>query len=538
MSRRHCKTDKDLFCFICGHYLSKSRRYNLASNTKLQEAYEKYFRLSLTIDYGKPWAPSYACGSCNTTLLSWFNGNDRQIPFKVPRVWRSPRNHIDDCYFCLTDISPFFYSRKHSSICYPSIESSIAPIAFTDNDRYPTILRCQSSEDNETSASDDLTVAFTDKDDMVKFSNKDFMNLTRDLCLSKRASLTLLKALSTRNLVDDVTTGAIRKRDQCLRSFFSLNGNISFCHDIAGLFTSVFGLYDSSEWVLFIDGSVKSLKGILLNINNEKFSVPVIYASNMKENYNNIKMILDCLHYQTYQWKVCCDFKIVQILCGLKFRGNMKYPCIYCLFDSYHKEKYSILDWPERESFEVGQFGVINDKLIEITNVVLPVLHIKLGLFKQFVKSLDENSTAMSFLESMFPRLSIEKVHSGIFIGPQIDKICKDNRFLDLLSSAELTTFVSLMFIFQHILVPSNVSMSLKHNALEAFCDGLCHMNANFSPKMHYLLSHTDIILTNQLGVSDQHGEKMHQTMRIFEQRYEGKSPLALITDFIWMQTR
>lgn len=42
-------------------------------------------------------------------------------------AWREPKNHVDDCYFCLTNISGFnAYSRKR--IKYPNLPSSIKPI--------------------------------------------------------------------------------------------------------------------------------------------------------------------------------------------------------------------------------------------------------------------------------------------------------------------------------------------------------------------------------------------------------------------------
>ena len=50
----------------------------------------------------------------------------------------------------------------------------------------------------------------------------------------------------------------------------------------------------------------------------------------------------------------------------------------------------------------------------------MPPLHIKLGLFKQFVKSLDKNSDAFQYLQNLFPKISEAKIKAGVFIGPQI----------------------------------------------------------------------------------------------------------------------
>jgi hypothetical protein len=50
--------------------------------------------------------------------------------------------------------------------------------------------------------------------------------------------------------------------------------------------------------------------------------------------------------------------------------------------------------------------------------VILPPLHIKLGLVKQFVKALDGN--CFNYLSNKFPALSQAEVKEGLFVGPQI----------------------------------------------------------------------------------------------------------------------
>ena len=131
-SCRHCQIDKDKFCYICGIYMAQERSYNILIITKLVEAYKKYFSLSLTADMSKSWAPKCSCGSCKAKLLAWPRGGKGQMPFSVPRGWRSPQNHVNDCYFCLIDIARYVSSKKKCKIIYPSINSSIAPVPFTN----------------------------------------------------------------------------------------------------------------------------------------------------------------------------------------------------------------------------------------------------------------------------------------------------------------------------------------------------------------------------------------------------------------------
>jgi len=47
----------------------------------------------------------------------------------------------------------------------------------------------------------------------------------------------------------------------------------------------------------------------------------------------------------------------------------------------------------------------------------------KLGLMKNFVKALDVKGPAFTYLCGKFPRLTFEKVNTGVFIGPQIRQL-------------------------------------------------------------------------------------------------------------------
>ena len=52
--------------------------------------------------------------------------------------------------------------------------------------------------------------------------------------------------------------------------------------------------------------------------------------------------------------------------------------------------------------------------LAEWYKIMLPPLHIKLGLMKNFVKAMP----AFNYLAEKFPRLSEAKIKEGIFAGP------------------------------------------------------------------------------------------------------------------------
>ena len=107
---------------------------------------------------------------------------------------------------------------------------------------------------------------------------------------------------------------------------------------------------------------------MLLHNGNKYPSLPLAHSVHLKEDYNSINTLLDALKYDEY-------------------------------------------DWDPRK-------------------VLMPPLHIKLGLMKQFVRTLDTESAAFKDLQDFFPKLSEAKVKAGVFVGPQIKKILECNEFL------------------------------------------------------------------------------------------------------------
>ena len=70
-------------------------------------------------------------------------------------------------------------------------------------------------------------------------------------------------------------------------------------------------------------------------------------------------------------------------------------------------------------------------------NILLPPLHIVLGLIKNFVKALDKTKSDFKYLYETFPRLSEAKIKEGVFAGPQIRELLRDDTFDHLLHGKE-----------------------------------------------------------------------------------------------------
>ena len=118
--------------------------------------------------------------------------------------------------------------------------------------------------------------------------------------------------------------------------------------------------------------------------------------------------------------------------------GYTKFPCFMCLWNSRAKEQHWIKkEWPVREQMVPGEKNIQAQLLVEKSKIVFPPLHIKLGVMKQFVKALSKEGECVKYTCIKFPGLTIEKLKSGIFDGPQITKLINDQEFPSSMSQQE-----------------------------------------------------------------------------------------------------
>ncbi|UYV70340.1 hypothetical protein LAZ67_7002571 [Cordylochernes scorpioides] len=100
-----------------------------------------------------------------------------------------------------------------------------------------------------------------------------------------------------------------RKRQDEFQDFFSQENDLVYCNDVVSLMEALGHDHDTEEWRLFIDSSKISMKAVLLHNGNKFPSVPIAHASNMKETYENMKLLLKKIEYERYGWKICSDLK-------------------------------------------------------------------------------------------------------------------------------------------------------------------------------------------------------------------------------------
>jgi hypothetical protein len=198
--------------------------------------------------------------------------------------------------------------------------------------------------------------------------------------------------------------------------------------------------YDPNDWRLFIDSSKKSLKAVLLHNGNKFASIPVANSIHLKETYEHLQTVIEKIKYHEHEWSLCGDLKVSGILLGQQ-GGNTKFPRFSCEWDSKARDKHlTTKEWSKRENLIPGTKNVIHASLVDPQKVLLPPLHIKLGIMKQSVKALDKSGSCFQYLGRKFAALSEAKVKEGMFDGSQIRQLMKDTAFTDNMSDIYVTS--------------------------------------------------------------------------------------------------
>ena len=168
---RGCLNKYNSFCYVCGDFTTVAQR---RTNTSLlRTANFHYFDCKIG-DRDKSWAPYICCKSCFNGLTAWFNGKKAAFNFAVSIVWGEPRNHADDCYLCLTNITGFNASSR-KKIKYPNLRSAMRLVPHSDDLPVPTPpvnKDLLSSSDEEMRSREDSAESLSLEDIVYIFRNK------------------------------------------------------------------------------------------------------------------------------------------------------------------------------------------------------------------------------------------------------------------------------------------------------------------------------------------------------------------------------
>lgn len=534
---RKCVTHPDSFCYICGEVTFKKQRRTFTP--LIRSCYEMYFSCKIG-DQDKNWAPHYCCVTCATRLTGWLKGK-RPMKFAIPVIWREPRDHTTDCFFCLTDIKGISSKTRHT-VKYRNLLSATRPVPHSMELPVPEPPQNYLNEDEDQSMTNDnlsedpsFEMSNTDKPHIL---NKNELNdLVRDLNLSKQQAELLGSRLRGWNLLQhDTTFCTYRSRHMEFLEYFAFEDDIAFCCNVQNLMQSLCPSYKPEEWRLFIDASKYSLKAVLLHKGNKLPSVPIAYAYNMKETYSSMQLILTKIMYEEQKWNICGDLKVIGLLLGQQ-RGWTKFCCFLCEWDSRNKkEHYVQQSWTKRTTYVPGEKNIAHPPLVDPTKIYLPPLHIKLGLMKNFVKGMDKNGEGFEYIRQKFPKISDAKIKEGIFVGPDIRKLMKDECFDECLNEYELAAWISFKNVCRDFL--GNKKGDNYKNSVDHLLRSYRILGCKMSLKIHFLHSHLDFFPENLGAVSDEHGERFHKDISIMENRYHGKLSSNMLADYCWTLKR
>lgn len=71
---------------------------------------------------------------------------------------------------------------------------------------------------------------------------------------------------------------------------------------------------------------------------------------------------------------------------------------------------------------------------------------------KNFVKAMDRSGLGFAYLRNTFPQISEVKIKEGIFVGPNIRKLMKDENFDAQLNDTERAAWISFKIVCRNFL--------------------------------------------------------------------------------------
>lgn len=414
-----CMKKIDWFCYTCGNYTVPKQRRNMTDFFK--KWYKHYFSLPVVEQY---WAPKICCLTCHTSLVKYSNGQITAMPFGRPMIWKRPKPHTEDnCFVCQNYVFGASRQKTHDVRPVPSVTLPVPHSADLLPPPLPPKPGNAAASSSSTSISckdihdSDIASSVTEPGPIM-YTQNHLNALVRALKMSQRNAELLAADLKQHNILGDgVQVTGYRRRQVDFLQYFEVNdaNDFVYCNNVDGLMEEIgINEYNAKEWRLFIDSSKSSLKAVLLYYDNSKPSVPVAYATKMTETHEYVELILDSIQYNEHRWRFCSDFKMIAIVSGIG-PGWVSNPCFICMWDSRcNANHYNIKTWDPREEHVIGANNIVQERLIPAEKILLPPLHIKLGLMASFVRNIKNNEAAINHLKTIFS-LSDTKIRAGSF---------------------------------------------------------------------------------------------------------------------------
>ena len=118
----------------------------------------------------------------------------------------------------------------------------------------------------------------------------------------------------------------------------------------------------------------------------------------------------------------------------------------------------------------------------------------------------------------------------GIFIGPQIQDLIKDEYFDKLLQGDEKVAWDSFKFVVKGFL--GNRRAHNYEELIKNLLQSYQKLGCNMALKIHFLYSHLDFFPENYGTVSDEHREHFHQDVSSMEKRNQAKWNCVMLANY------
>ena len=170
------------------------------------------------------------------------------------------------------------------------------------------------------------------------------------------------------------------------------------CTDIDGLMQTLNIYHNPLFWLVLIDSSELSLKAFPLHNDNALPSIPVGHSVHNKEPYENMKILMKATNYDKFKWQICGDLNRLPYY----FDYNKYSQNIAALFVNGTAE-FGLFFTQENigppENLGPGIKNVEKQPLVEQSKFLLPSVHLKLGLKKNFKYAMNQGETAFITFE-------------------------------------------------------------------------------------------------------------------------------------------
>lgn len=568
-----CNKSPSLFCFLCSLCIGSRKKVTYPMSETNRQLYQRCYKRSVTQNGAdKCYSSDIFCASCVTNMREHINKN-KPLKYSSPAIWNQPnllfKQHEESCYVCLAEEKKnkkFQIFYEWPSNCQHNVTSAILnafnsePLINYDSlnsqslfetsfdcpslSSAPKVARYETSESEDDIDDDGDGNRFTVGSQNLKtpqpYDQPALNDLVRELDLSKEQAAVLASSLKKRNLF----TGKIshyQTRNHEILNYFDECDGMPFLSDVHGLFRWLNVEYVPEQWRLFIDSSKSSLKCVLLHNGNQYPSIPLLYSPTLKETYSDVKLALDLIGYYTkHKWKVIADLKLLNVMCGIGSASSTN-PCLLCNWRGTYRgnkrhQQYHQNCQPRTE-FNIGFDSVINKPLVDLEDVLLPPLHIKIGLVAQFIKALSPDGFGFKFIANILNYKSKAKLEAGQLDGTEIRKLFKhSNELKQYLSKKEVRAWNAFESTCNNFLGKRRADNY--REIIKQLIDSYEDMGCNMSYKVHLLSEHLDDFPDSCADYSDEMGERFHQDIKVIEKRYQGRFNKFMLSDYCWYLKR